>query len=323
MRPTGKSVSVRAVRGGRDEGNMFCRGVVFGSVLSWCGLWLRRFKSSLAMLQDQKSIRAIIVLSFVLEALRHCSSALMRLARESHMDFIPPGPFDWFDPSRSPLCAVQQYLSTFLAGESSRIILLWRTLGHASITDWYDNAKDDIRVVRRAVLVSACWLHRRLSRRLDTFPWKLVSLGNLLLPAETRKRLWADFLSKSECCLHPGFSRKVLAYARALPQPARDDLWQEKYWQTFWFWIARAMRLQCADIEWRHARNRRRSDDTGKTSFGAFCSRYVLAEAQCLFNARKDERATLAQRARVNQERAAAGAARDGDDDGDDGHKAR
>ena len=230
----------------------------------------RRFKSGLAMLQDPKCIRAIIVLSCVLEALRHCSASLMRLARESHMDFIRPGPFDWFDPSMSPLVAAQQYLSTFLAGESSRVLLLWRTLGHASLIDWYNSAKDDIRIVRRAVLTVACWLHRRLSRRLDTFPWKLVSLGNLLLPAETRKRLWTSFLSKSECCLHPGFSRSVLAYAKALPQPARDDLWEQEYWQTFWFWIARAMRLQCADIEWRHSRNRQRSNDDGEDAVWLF-----------------------------------------------------
>jgi len=44
------------------------------------------------------------------------------------------------------------------------------------------------------------------------------------------------------------------------------------------FRSAHLLTLQCADLEWRHARNRRRTNVHGQSGFAQFCSRHVLSE---------------------------------------------
>eukprot|EP00974_Lingulodinium_polyedra_P002959 277466-Lingulodinium_polyedra.AAC.1 len=59
-------------------------------------------------------------------------------------------------PSRSPIVAAQQYLSTLLRGRNRRLLLLWRVAGCQSFEEWCCGKPRPLRLLRRAVLAASC-----------------------------------------------------------------------------------------------------------------------------------------------------------------------
>ncbi len=92
------------------------------------------------------------------------------------------------------------------------------------------------------------------------------------------------------CCLPPGFARKVLnAILDYL------DLLSPE-WVLRFRVLARLLTLQCADIEWRHGRNRSRGHDHGKDSLTQMAARSVAGEAKVLAEAGRCQHQVLHQR---------------------------
>ena len=257
--------------------------------LSFSAVQGRRYNMSASMLRDAASVVALTVLSLVLEPLRFVSSWLMRRARENEDPRALPPILDmWFSP-RSPICIASQYLATMLMTPSTpRLMFLWRPAACSSAQEWCERRTADMRTLRRAILHAACWLHRRFTCRMREFPWKLVSLSDHRVPQAERAALANSFMTANPCCLHPGFARRLQS------RVTEADL-QSPPWSHIWVLFARLLTLQCADVEWRHGRNRSRSQAYGQSAFTHFTARYVNAEAQVLHKAREELKGLLRQ----------------------------
>lgn len=95
---------------------------------------------------------------------------------------------------------------------------------------------------------------------------------------DDKMSVWRAFLNKRACCVPPGFARKL--HARALAAGVVAERWPlEPYWQNFFYWFAHLLTLQCADVEWRHARNRARSNKYGQTGMHVFLGKHIRGEA--------------------------------------------
>ena len=113
--------------------------------------------------------------------------------------------------------------------------------------------------------------------------------------------LWHSFLDKPSCCLPAGFARKLQAKALAA-QPESRDWYSDSSWCLFWWFYAQVITLQCADVEWRHGRNRARNNQHGFSGWSQFVSRYIIGEAVCSFEARRaEQKATAAVRKRTDR----------------------
>ena len=110
------------------------------------------------------------------------------------------------------------------------------------------------------------------------YPWSLVLLADMRLADDEREALWHNFVEMKECCIPPGFGRSIWAKAQA-NLPEAWAWWSDKGWQRFWWFFSQLITLQCADIEWRHGRNRSRNHRAGQTGMSSFASRYVQGEA--------------------------------------------
>ena len=130
------------------------------------------------MLQDRTSKVAILVLAMTTEPLRFLSAYFMRSALRFEDPCMLPRQLDLWQPRRSPITSALQYFSTLLAGSNRRTLFLSRTADCSSYLQWCEHRKDELRTLRRSVVVVICWVHQRFARRLMAWPWQLISLGD-------------------------------------------------------------------------------------------------------------------------------------------------
>ena len=160
-----------------------------------------------------------------------------------------PPLLDLLHPEYSLLLATRQFFSGMLSGKSPRLQLLWRKSKATSVEDWFLRFPAHVALVRRVVLIGACWLERRFGHFSD------LDLKVFLL-ADTRclSHEKQDFLSKLRstrfCCLPPGLCRQLRHRG-----VSTTDL-SEPEWARCLLAGAWAMWLSIACVELRHARNR-------------------------------------------------------------------
>ena len=145
----------------------------------------------------------LIVLFIVDEAVRLLVQEFLR------GDTAEPRLFTISNPERSPLTAVCQYLSSLLLCDSPRLVLIFGREGHATTSEWEEKRPDQIRFLRRLVLLALSWVQRRHSDRLFDMPWALCALADPQASANRKNALIAEWDQTSACCLRPGLARKL------------------------------------------------------------------------------------------------------------------
>ena len=229
------------------------------------------------MLQDAGAAVAMIVLAIVLEPLRSVTCWFMAKAREATDECKSPGVLDLLNPPYSCIVHARQYLASLLAGSSSRLILLWRHSGCNNVGEWYETCKDQVRLLRRSIMIADSSLFRRCERMYKRHHWWILREVDHRIPLATRLRQAEDFLRMRSCCLHIGFARKVHSLVSSAKELVETDLWTARLRFT-----ARLLTMQCADIEWRHGRNRHKSNNHGKDSMTQMVARSICEEGKVI-----------------------------------------
>jgi hypothetical protein len=236
-----------------------------------------RFRASKDFLQDANTRPALVTLSLILEPLRVLTSWWMRRAREVDPHSGQRPLMDILCPSTSVLTATLQYLSSLLHGQPKRLLMLWRPSGAASFQEWFRTHPSEVQQFRRLVLLTSAAIFRRHAHCLRQFPWLFVSLVDDRLAPQEKEHIAAAFDDLHPCCLPSGFARKLKETGVTSAQlMARSDV------QELFTWFSRLVRMQIADVEWRHHRNRARSHSHGQTRWATFSASYVNGEMKSM-----------------------------------------
>lgn len=196
----------------------------------------------------------------------------------------------WHD-NFSPLVICLQYLSTFLQGSNRRILLVWRFFGCLSYGDWCARLPGQVRQIRRKFKVASASIYRRQYLRLRGVNLKWIAMGDPRHPLLFRQQLMDEFIERGRClfCLPVGFWR-IFWTAVYFDVPLRDYYLTSDGGMDFWYHLAWLLTLQCADIEWRHARNRARSSTRGQScGIAYFTAKYVTNELATIHKVRGRE----------------------------------
>ncbi len=118
--------------------------------------------------------------------------------------------FKLANPRTSPLVASLQYLASLLfgKGEKTRLQILFSS-SHASLEEWEQECTQDVRALRRMVLLTISWLQRRIGDRIDEPPFSLVALSDPKLPENLRQSIARRWDDTNPCCVRPGFAAKM------------------------------------------------------------------------------------------------------------------
>ncbi|CAK0896531.1 unnamed protein product [Prorocentrum cordatum] len=257
-----------------DMDEQFRKDVAFAAV---CG---KRYKDSNDWLKDGATKITLVMLALMLEPLRYLTGFWMKAASDLEGPCRPPRLMDVVYPPFDPTLHALQYLGSMLSGNVSRLILVWRTAGCETFQMWCRQCKGQVRRLRRCCLLTACWLYRRHLLKYDRYPWLLATLADTRRPEAEREAVASRFLNTQSCCLREGMARKLKAHLEQGSATARDML--QGTWMHIWFYFAVLVTMQVADIEWRHGRNRSRSNKHGQTSVSQFTAKYIGCEAKNL-----------------------------------------
>ena len=100
-------------------------------------------------------------------------------------------------------------------------------------------------------------------------PFLLVGIADTRLSATARTNIAEAFFVEPLCCLRPGMARDLrerLVDAAAL----LTDIWC-----IVLYFFAVLVSMVVVDIEWRHGRNRARSNKHGQTCLAQFTAKYI------------------------------------------------
>lgn len=111
---------------------------------------------------------------------------------------------------------------------------------------------------------------------------RLTLFGDITAEEHEWRQLSVDWDFSKPCCLKAGAARqlKKLGYSSF-------DFRQDNGWRVFWREVANIISMQVCDLEWRHGRNRNRSDKHGKTRHDTFTASTINAEAKLQHAAQK------------------------------------
>ena len=110
-----------------------------------------RSKRFLTYLGDKEALRSTVVLSVALEPLRFFVQWLLMSARETPSQDDPALVSLAYAPT-SPVHAMLQYIGAVLAGQSSRLVLVYRSGGFATYAAWCAGSGAELRELRRLLL---------------------------------------------------------------------------------------------------------------------------------------------------------------------------
>ena len=151
----------------------------------------------------------LVVLSVVDEAVRFLQMEFLRCSDGSNRMTL----WRMANPEVSPLTAACQYLTSLLFTRrgDSRVILLVARDGFDSIEEWERNRPEQVRYLRRMILLANAWIQRRHCDRLFDMPWSLCSLADPDVSPSRKADLVSSWNSKLGCCLRPGMARRLKA----------------------------------------------------------------------------------------------------------------
>ena len=124
---------------------------------------------------------------------------------------------------------------------------------------------DQVRSLRRLLLVVAGSLHKRHVLTFGAISWRLLQLADPRVDDASRRLIATKWTCSSECCLAPGFARQLKVQG-----VSADNLRDDPIWRSLFMQFACVISQQVCDLEWRHGRNRARSNHSGKSTFHMF-----------------------------------------------------
>ena len=141
----------------------------------------------------------------VIEPLRIMHSRCMAIANKKSSS-NRPALLDEVDPSRSMTIKVLQYYSSLLAGQCSRLRLVWGWQQCSDLLAWMRQCPEWARELRRLILSAACLVLRRFEKYTSKFPWRLYSLADARLGEGVRSKIIDEFFASAACCKPPGLA---------------------------------------------------------------------------------------------------------------------
>lgn len=177
------------------------QGAMFSAVVG------RRYAASKEFLLSPDVIATLVSLALALEPLRALSSWWMRRARQVEGFTCRRPPMDILHRPMSILTIALQYISSFLAGGSKRLLLVWRHTCSDTYAEWFQKFPRQVQQLRRMMLLVSASIYKRHVCTLRAFPWLLASLADERLSDADREKIAAAFDSKGPCCCPPGFAK--------------------------------------------------------------------------------------------------------------------
>ena len=244
--------------------------------VDWHKLAGKRYRRGVGFLSSPSQHFFVCLLAVVIEPLRCLHSRFMSLGHKIKSGVKLPSIFNEFDDSRSLVVRVLRYYSSLLRLTCKRARLFWQWSGAPDALGWLRDHTLEARTARRLILSAASGVKRRLGELTKSFPWLLISLGDLRR-ADGRD-IAKRFRKTSWCCLRAGLSR--LFKERGLTE---EDMISQQ-WRQFFFAVGFSLHGSVAAVEKRHAfHHRHASPDMQWHRFAALS---VAGEAQRIHDAR-------------------------------------
>jgi hypothetical protein len=133
-----------------------------------------------------------------------CDEASRFLAhRHLHYAFAPyeytaskPTPLQVYaNDRRSPIYSALVGLSALLFGIASRLILVWRYRGCATLREWFDSYPEDVMLLFRAATSHAASIHRRQREQMRRF--RIFTIGDHAMDDNERLQVTTEFTRMS------------------------------------------------------------------------------------------------------------------------------
>lgn len=246
----------------------------------------RRHAAAQAFLQDRSQNLRLILLAIAIEPLRYITAFLLGAARDVVREDEHTELLDMLVPAWSPVYLSLQYIASVLlnqGGAEKRVVLAWRFQRCRSLSEWVATKPVEARLLRRILLLVSAWLFRRHIVPLSEPPWSLCVVSSTKATPTQKMKACESFDSLNSCCLRAGLARSLKD--RGVTGPA---LLTEK-WRRILYTLSAVADLQIADVEVRHARNRKFANAFGRTGWPQFVAAYVNREAHALHRARCGE----------------------------------
>ena len=222
------------------------------------------------------------MLAIVIEPHRFLSEWWLLRARDidRHPDRVPV--LDILHKPTSVLFVAQQYLASVLHGNGEgRVRLLWLYQNFETFAAFCSERPAQVREFRRLLLVMAVSIYKRHTRTFDEWDVIILQFVDGRVSESEKDTLGKAWDELRWCCARPGIARQLRKHGVTSTMLRESPLWQQ-----FLLQWARVLSMLVADLEWRHGRNRGRSDSNGKTVLPNFVAEAILAEAKLLHAAR-------------------------------------
>jgi hypothetical protein len=237
-----------------------------------------RYRTSCKFFADAVTLPTLLMVAFCLEPLRFLTAFWMRRSREGD-DPTRIALLDVVNERFSPVVGALQYISTMLFAQNDRLSLLWRRFA-TTHADWCSQFQEQVRNLRRLLLVTAASIHRRHRVLFSTLHWKISLLGDVRASTAQREQVIREYDEINPCCLHAGTVRDLKASGLPGESLRNED------WHRFFRWRAKVQKQTIVDIEWKHGQNRKRANEHGQSRIANFCAQYVNCEAMAIHLAR-------------------------------------
>lgn len=237
-----------------------------------------RYRTSCKFFADDATLPILLMVGFCLEPLRFLTAFWMRRSRQGD-DPTRIALLDVVNERFSPVVGALQYISTMLFAQNDRLSLLWRRFA-TTHADWCSQFQEQVRTLRRLLLVTAASIHRRHQVLFSSLHWKISLLGDVRASTAQREQVIREYDETNACCLHAGTVRDLKASGLPGESLRHED------WHRFFRWRAKVQKQTIVDIEWKHGQNRKRANEHGQSRIAHFCSQYVNCEAMAIHLAR-------------------------------------
>ena len=207
----------------------------------------------------------------------------MRRAREVENQGSSPALLDMLNVKHSPLQYSLQYIGTLLQGFGRRLMLIWVPSMCESLAEWFRTSPDQVGMLRRFLLFVAAQLHKRHCQYYTAWPWRLYVLADHRVERGLYLQVADEFMRASPCCLPEGLARRLQALLKALGYCAdqSNQLLNDRPFIEFLLHLARLATCTIADVEWRHGRNRKKTQEHGQSRWATIAAAAVNEEEVC------------------------------------------
>lgn len=113
------------------------------------------------------------------------------------------------NPPCSPLTGALQYLASLCLSDSARLVLVYMPRGFQSAEAWEEERPEEVRCLRRLVILASSWIQRRHCDRLMQIPFALTCLSDPSVSPGFKQELSESWDALNLCCARPGIARQL------------------------------------------------------------------------------------------------------------------